>query len=350
MPKKQNPKGKPSKTDDKSKKSSTPKKKTTPKAKPTKTPKPKKYGLKVYWMVYRVVAQAVKEEKISWNFKKTRQFSNAKVYPYFKGQNPEDVSIADIKAIVYSLIGTASEFYNPLLIPTSVTTGIFWFDLDEFLEVQLRAEVDPLNLRFAVDAGQYGNTGIQTIKEYEFYITGLQEIYENIRVDIENASDAEWSGVAVVRDGYTDDGKADSYYTRFTLFINGAEVEPSTEREYGTSKVDFGTFDERKRKRKEVVSKQKNLAQKRRELDKQKKIKEAFLPTKKVRKAESDDIVKKRAENIQWALQQQKEMLADTERLFKEGIFTKAEFIQERKEIIKTYQEAVKRFEKGGEL
>lgn len=348
MSKKKNPQGKSSKTDDKSKKSVKQIKKTSKEKTPP--PKPKKFGTKVYWMVYRVVAQAVKEEKISWDYKRTRKFSSSKVYPYFKGKDPELVSVADIKSIVYSLIGKSSEYYNPLLIPTAVTTGIFWFDLDEFLEVQLRAEVDPLNLRFSVDAGQYGNTGIQTIKEYEFYTSGVQEIFENIRGDIENGSDAEWSGVAVVRDGYTDDGKADSYYTRFTLFINGQEIPPLSEQSYGTSKVDFGTIEERKQKRKVVVTKQKDLAQKRREQEKQKKIKEAFLPTKKVRKTEPEDVTIKRGENIQWALQQQKEMLADTERLFKEGIFTKAEFLEERKQIIQTYQEAIKRFEKGGEL
>jgi len=348
MPKKQNPKGNPSNSDNTSKKS--PKEIKKPSKEVTPPPKPKKFGTKVYWMIYRVVAQAVKEEKISWDFKRTRKFSSSKVFPYFRGQEPNSVSIPDVKAIVYSLLGRSSEYYNPILIPTAITTGIFWFDLDEFLEVQLRAEVDPLNLRFAVDAGEYGNTGIQTIKEYEFYTSGVQEIFENIRGDIENGSDAEWSGVAVLRDGYADDGKADSYYTRFTLFINGQEVPPSMEREYATSEVDFGTFEEQKSKRKKVVTKQKNLAQKRKEQEKQKKIKETFLPSKKVRKAESQEIIKQRGENIQWALVQQREMLADTERLFKEGILTKAEFLEERKQIIQTYQEAIKRFEKGGEL
>lgn len=345
MPKKTNPKGKKTTTKPIKGKSKTPKKPTKPKA--------KKYGNKLYWMVYRVVAQSVKEEKISWDAKKIRTITSSKVYPYFKGQDPKKVSVSDIKAIVYSLVGKASEFYNPLLIPVSLTTGIFWFSLDEFLEVQLRAETDPLNLRFAVDAGEYGNTGIITIKEYEFYTSGVQEIFENIRVDVENASDAEWSGVPVVRDRYTDDGKADSYYTRFTLFINGAEVTPSMERDFGMAQVDFGKFDERKQKRKQVITKQKDLAKKRKELEKQKKIKQAFLPTKKVRKSDQPDnveIAKMRGDNIQNALKEQRELLSDTERLFKEGILTKEEFISERKQIMETYKEAIKRFEKGGAL
>jgi hypothetical protein len=350
MPKKEIPKGKKAKDPIKSKPSQKSKAKT--RTKKTKS-KPKKFGAKVYWMVYRVVAQAVKEEKLIWDFKKTRTFSANKVFPYFKGQDPKKVQVADIKAIVNSLLGKSSEFYNPLLIPASTTTGIFWFDLDEFLEVQLTAEVEPLNLRFAVDGGEYGNTGIINLKEYEFYTSGLQEIYENVRDQLENTSDAEWSGIAVVRDGFNDDGKSDSYYLRFTLFINGQEVPPSSQKEYGTAKVDFGKIEDRKKKRKEVVTKQKELAQKRKELEKQKKIKQTFLPTKKVRKAEtqeSEKVIKMRGENIQKALKDQRELLQDTERLFKEGILTKQEFIEERKQIIETYREAIKRFEKGGEL
>ena len=344
MPKKNNPKGK-----------KVPTKPIKGKSKPiTKSkPKAKKFGTKVYWMVYRVVAQAAKEEKITWNYKKIRKFTSEKVFPYFKGQDPNKLNVADIKAVVYSLIGKSSEFYNPLLIPTATTTGIFWFDLDEFLDVKLKAEVDPLNLRFAVDGGTYGNTGIMNIKEYEFYTSGLQQIYEDIRGELENTSDAEWSGIAVLRDGYRDDGKTDSYYLRFTLFINGQEIPPSMEQEVGTSKVDFGTFEDRKKKRKAVITKQKDLALKRKELEKQKKIKETFLPTKKVRKSETPDnlkIAQMRGDNIQNALKEQRELLADSERLFKEGIFTKEEFIAERKQIMETYKEAIKRFEKGGEL
>ena len=344
MPKKNNPKGK-----------KVPTKPIKGKSKPiTKSkPKAKKFGTKVYWMVYRVVAQAAKEEKITWNYKKIRKFTSEKVFPYFKGQDPNKLNVADIKAVVYSLIGKSSEFYNPLLIPTATTTGIFWFDLDEFLDVKLKAEVDPLNLRFAVDGGTYGNTGIMNIKEYEFYTSGLQQIYEDIRGELENTSDAEWSGIAVLRDGYKDDGKTDSYYLRFTLFINGQEIPPSMEQEVGTSKADFGTFEDRKKKRKAVITKQKDLALKRKELEKQKKIKETFLPTKKVRKSETPDnlkIAQMRGDNIQNALKEQRELLADSERLFKEGIFTKEEFIAERKQIMETYKEAIKRFEKGGEL
>ena len=54
MPKKTNPKGKKPTTKPIKGKSKTPKKPTKPKA--------KKYGNKLYWMVYRVVAQAVKDE------------------------------------------------------------------------------------------------------------------------------------------------------------------------------------------------------------------------------------------------------------------------------------------------
>lgn len=344
MPKKESPKEKKTKS-----------KKSTPTKKPSKSNKSKKKsnGLKTYWMVYRVVAQAVKEEKLPWKYQRIRKFSTERVYPYFKGKNPNQITTDEIKSIAYSLLGKTSEFYNPLLIRASFTTGIFWFDLDEFLEVSLRAEVDPLNLRFAIDAGKFGNTGIITIKDYEFFISGLQEIYENIRAEIDNESDAEWSGIAVLRDGYTDDGKADSYYLRFTLFINGEEIEPSMEREFGTAKVDFGKLEDRKKKRKAFVAKQKELSQKRRELEKQKKIKQAFLPTKKVRKGEkeeSKEIIKMRGENIQSALKEQRELLQDTERLYKEGILTKAEFIAERKQILETYREAIKRFEKGGTL
>jgi 16S rRNA G527 N7-methylase RsmG len=57
-----------------------------------------------------------------------------------------------------------------------------------------------------------------------------------------------------------------------------------------------------------------------------------------------------RAENINRQMMTQAELLADSERLFREGILTREEFLAERKLIMQQTQTAISKFEKGGKL
>ena len=336
-------------------------KKSTKKAKKVASKRPpkgitKKLGAKTYWQLFRILSDEIEKRKIYFTIAEKRKLLKEKIYPTYKGKKLKTSELKAVRTFISATLDnelqSKGNFYNPLLIPSAFLSGIFWFELDEYLATTLRAEVDPLDLRFQINAGdQGGATPILTISNYEYYSTSINEIIEKVRDMVENGSDAEWNGIPVVREGFTDDGKADSYFVQFTLYIAGNEVPPTEIFDYATTEVDEGTLEARRKRRKEIAVRKKELAKLRREAEKQRKIKKTALPTKKV-KAEKLTLEqqKERAQNIQRQMDYQTELLKDSERLFREGILSKEDFLEERKKIMELTQTAISKYEKGGTL
>lgn len=337
-------------------KKSSQKKPETNKVKPKKAnvkkklPKTKKLGNKTYWAVYNILNDEINSRQLYYTFQEKRDILKV-IYPQFKGKkiNPEDVTT--VRAVINNYFSAQNDYYNPLLIPSAFLSGIFWFDLDEYLTTQLRGEVDPKDLRFQINAGDLGATPIINLKSYEYFSSSVNEIVENVRNFVNNDSEPEWSGIPVVRKGFTDDGKADSYFIQFTLYINGQEIPPTENYEYAITELDEGTLEQRRKRRKEIAYRKKELARLRKEAERQKKIKKTAVPTKKVRAEKTTaEQQRERAENINRQMMTQAELLADSERLFREGILTREEFLAERKLIMQQTQTAISKFEKGGNL
>lgn len=321
-------------------------------------------ALKTYQKVYKNVKKYAEKQNLEWTPKEIRKFTRESVYPDFKGEKHYNVRVRDIKSVIELGLKkttpttpqaqpqqSSTLYYNPLLISPSRTTGILWFDLDDYLAVDLKSEVDPLDLRVEVNAGEYGSTGIFDLLSYQYELNGLNEIIESIRTSLEDDSEPEWVGTPVVRKGFSDDGKTDSYFLRFTLYINGQEVTPTETAEISTTSIPLPeeTLEERRKRRKEITLKKKELAKVRRQALKEKEARKRPRPTKKEKPTTEPKAVQEtRSKNVQEALQREKEMLADAERLFREGILTKKEFIAERKEIMETTKLAISKFKDGG--
>ena len=328
----------------------------------SKGQKKRQQALKTYNKVYKAVKKYVAKNELEWSAKEVRDFTKKKVYPDFKGEKSYQVRVRDIKAVIQtqlkeptpsSVQGVQSSqiYYNPLLISPSRTTGILWFDLDDYLSVDLRSEVDPMDLRVEVNAGEYGSTGIFDLLNYQYEFTGVNEIIESIRQSLEDDSEPEWVGQPVIRQGFTDDGQTDSYFLRFTLYIGGKEIPPTFTAEVSTTEIPLPqeTLEERRARRKEITLRKKELAKVRRQAMKEKEARKRPRPTKKEKPTlEPKTSQETRSKNVQEALEREKEMLADAERLFREGILTKKEFIAERKEIMATTKLAISKFKDGG--
>jgi hypothetical protein len=322
----------------------------------------RKQALKTYNKVYKAVKKFAQKNDLQWSIKEIRDFTKKKVYPDFKGEKSYQVRVRDIKAVIQtqlkeptpsSVQGVQSSqiYYNPLLISPSRTTGILWFDLDDYLSVDLRSEVDPMDLRVEVNAGEYGSTGIFDLLNYQYEFTGVNEIIESIRQSLEDDSEPEWVGQPVIRQGFTDDGQTDSYFLRFTLYIGGKEIPPTFTAEVSTTEIPLPqeTLEERRARRKEITLRKKELAKVRRQAMKEKEARKRPRPTKKEKPTlEPKTSQETRSKNVQEALEREKDMLADAERLFREGILTKKEFIAERKEIMATTKLAISKFKDGG--
>jgi len=322
----------------------------------------RKQALKTYNKVYKAVKKFAQKNDLQWSIKEVRDFTKKKVYPDFKGEKSYQVRIRDIKAVIQTQLqaptpteveGVQSSqiYYNPLLISPSRTTGILWFDLDDYLSVDLRSEVEQMDLRVEVNAGEYGSTGIFDLLNYQYEFTGVNEIIESIRESLEDDSEPEWVGQPVIRQGFTDDGQTDSYFLRFTLYIGGKEITPTFTAEVSTTEIPLPqeTLEERRARRKEITLRKKELAKVRRQAMKEKEARKRPRPTKKEKPTlEPKTSQETRSKNVQEALEREKEMLAESERLFREGILTKKEFIAERKEIMATTKIAISKFKDGG--
>jgi hypothetical protein len=325
----------------------------------------RKQALKTYYKVYKSVKKFAEKNDLQWSVKEVREFTKNNVYPDFKGEKSYQVRVRDIKAVIQTQLqaqnppptpiieGVQSSqiYYNPLLISPSRTTGILWFDIDDYLSVDLFSEVSPLDLRVEVNAGEYGSTGIFDLLNYQYEFTGLNEIIESIRESLEDDSEPEWVGQPVVREGFTDDGQTDSYFLRFTLYIGGNEVPPTFTAEISTTEIPLPqeTLEQRRARRKEITLAKKERAKVRRQAMKEKEARKRPRPTKKEKPTlEPKTSQETRTKNVQEALEREKEMLAESERLFREGILTKEEFTAERKEIMATTKLAISKFKDGG--
>jgi hypothetical protein len=71
-----------------------------------------------------------------------------------------------------------------------------------------------------VNAGSFGSTKIFNTRNYNYYFNGVQQITENIRKEVDNASgSAFYSGRQMLRPKMKNDGKADSYYLDLVLYM-----------------------------------------------------------------------------------------------------------------------------------
>lgn len=332
--------------------------------KKTSTPAPKKLKQlsperkqeladKLYEKLVRATKRELKKQKVVKDDKQLAEFIKTIVLPVFRGLNPRDVRVKDIRELVAdSLVSTTTKWYNPLFISVGEYTGIMWADLDDYLDVDLRAVVNNEPLRVEINAGAYGSTGIFNLQDYQYEATQVNEIYEGIREVIDNDSNAEWNGRVVVRKGFTDDGNADSYFLQFVLSANGAEIPPTETLEESIGiELPKETKEQRRARLKDIIARKKELASIRRKKLKEKTMRQRERPKKKETPAtEVKSEALARQENVKSIMDYQQKLMDDAERLFDKGIYDKREYKARVKEITAQTNLALSKFKRGGEV
>lgn len=312
------------------------------------------------------------------------------IYVSQKEKSLKKILIRDIKKYVDDLYAVGEgkkkkpelEYYNPLKISLPELTGINWWELDEFISTTLVALVTPLNLRYEVNAGnEYGSTAIMSLlmpngsMRYNYTISGVEQIIEKLREGIENKSGPEWVGEPMLRPGFKDDGQADSYFIQFYLVDSMGEPYPTTTSyEAAEFELPEPSPDQIKKRRKQVISREEELEKVRKELAAQKEKRKRKRPDQKEKiepkkpaptpeepkggkqkkvkppAPEKESAAEKRAKNVERILDIQKAELKDLEMLFRDGLLTKKEFLEERRAIMAQTSSALDKFEKGGKL
>lgn len=317
------------------------------------TERKKQYADKLLEKLLRHSKRELKAQNQPYDDKSTAEFVKINVLPVFRGLNPRDVKVVDIRELVRdSLVSTTIKWYNPLFIPIGEISGIMWADLDDYLDVDLRAIVDNQPLRVDINAGVYGSTGVFNLQDYQYEATQVNEIYEGVRDVVENDSNCEWNGRVVVRKGYTDDGNADSYILQFVLSANGAEIEPTDilEESIGVE-IPKETKEQRRERLKQVIARKKELASQRRKKLKEKTMRLRERPKKKEAPAtEEKSEALKRQENVKSVLEQQRILIDEAKEFYKDGIYNKTEFKARLKAIDKQINLALSKFKRGGEV
>lgn len=334
------------------------KKPTTPKI-PSKpkidlTERKRIYGIKLLEKLVRHTTRELKKQKLYIDDKRTLEFVKLDVLPIFRGLNPRDVKVKDIRELVSDLLKTtpAIQYYNPLFIPIGDITGIMWADLDDYLDVDLRAIVDNQPLRVEINAGAYGSTGIFNLQDYQYEATQVNEIYEGIREVVNNDSNSEWNGRVIVRKGFQDDGNAESYFLQFVLNAGGQDIEPteSLEESIGVE-IPKETQEERRARLKGVIARKKELAGERRKKQKEKSMRQRERPkTKEAPATEVKSEALQRQENIKDIMATQQKLIDDAERYLSNSIYDQKEFKARLKEITEQTNLALSKFKRGGEI
>lgn len=334
------------------KKKLTPKKPSAPKV--DKAERKRKLAIKLLEKLVRHASRELKKQKLYIDEKRTTEFVKLDVLPVFRGLNPRDVKVKDIRELVADLVKTTPtiQYYNPLFIPIGDITGIMWADLDDYLDVDLRAVVDNQPLRVDINAGVYGSTGIFNLQDYQYEATQVNEIYEGIRDVVDNDSNAEWNGRVMVRKGFQDDGNAESYFLQFVLNAGGQEIEPTETLEESIGiEIPKETQEQRRARLKGVIARKKELAQERRKKQKEKSMRLRERPkTKETPATEVKSEALQRQENVKEIMATQQKLIDDAERFFDKGIYDKKEFKARMKEITEQTNLALSKFKRGGEI
>ena len=311
------------------------------------------WAKKLLEKLVRHTTRELKSQKLYKDEKETLEFVKTMVLPVFRGLNPRDVLVKQIREYVVEALITTSptQYYNPLFIPIGEITGIMWADLDDYLDVDLRASV-PQPLRVEINAGEFGSTGIFNLQDYQYEATQVNEIYEGIREVIDNDSNAEWNGRVMVRKGFTDDGNAESYFLQFLLNAGGQEIPPveSLEESIGIQ-IPTETQEQRRSRLKDVIARKKELASERRKKSKERSMRLRERPkTKEAPATEVKSEALQRQENIKEIMDKQEKLLEKADSYFEKGVYDAKELKARIKEITEQTNLALSKFKRGGEV
>jgi hypothetical protein len=326
----------------------------TPKPKKPISPERKKdLADKLLVKLTNASKKELKKNKLEYTDKQLKTFVKTIVLPVFRGLNARDVRVKDIRELVReSLDNKESNYYNPLFIPFAEYTGIMWTDLDDYLDVDLRAIVDNRPLRVEINVGEYGSTGIFNLQDYQYEATQLNEIYDAIRVIIENDSQPEYNGQVKVRKGKKDDGKADSYVLQFTLYVNGVQIPPTESLEESQGiEIPKETKEQRRERLKQIIARKKELAAIRRKKQKEQAMRQRERPKSKEAPAtEAKSEALERQENIKEIMANQEKLLEKADAYFEKGVYDAKELKARIKEITEQTSLALSKFKRGGEV
>lgn len=191
--------------------------------------------LKLYNLLLKEVSainrQQPENKKLS--LKEVRQYISAKLYPKYKEVPLKRITKTDLRKKISNKLRSVKKkvVCNVLNIdPESYTEGVQYFDIDSFLQDL------PKCIYVRVNAGsQFGKTQIFNTRDFNYHLTGLNEITNNINQWVRQQPTKKrntdkvpmYVGEIQLRPHHTNDGNGDNYYLEMILLVNNVEaVQP----------------------------------------------------------------------------------------------------------------------------
>ena len=183
------------------------------------TPISRLRGLKLYnKLLSQLTKQNAKDgKKQQLGIEARRRIVSQELYPKYKsGKGLSAKAIETSVAVVVKAL-PPREICNPLYLSPAYLEAVEYYDIDNRLRNLL-----PDCVEVKVNAGSFGKTKIFYTANYSYYGNGVQKIVERIREELEGnlSGFAYFSGIVKVKPGKSNDGKAESYFVDFILYIN----------------------------------------------------------------------------------------------------------------------------------
>ena len=276
----------------------------------------------------RILSESESKSKNPWN--KIQKWTSKNLFPQFKAESISKITLKNVeKALTSSGATKKQSCFNVFKIPTSDLVDVEPFDLEFTLQSF------PKNLQVEIDLDGRITTGIQQIKNLSSVGNGdLTKEIRDLYPDIEQIK-----FVRLRKKGKKEGDRGNCSYYIKAMFVNQDLTNDEEEREV-IVEVSVGELTE---KQKEQRKQLKKLLAERKKKKKQTKAKtRKFKTPTKVTSTKEDKKIQekmKRAKDPK-ALAEALKLLRED---FKDGVFTKEEYKEERLRLIN-------KLEKGGEI
>ena len=297
-------------------------------------------GVKLYNKILRefskVNSRLPEDRQIT--IQERRKYVSENVYPQFKGKKSTEVKVSDIKEqvlITYSTLFPKGAT-NVNLISPSIYSDVMWFELDDFIR-----DVLPKGIFIRIDGDSAGSTRIFNTNTYDYNKSGVRKVLDKIREEVNNSSDASFTGVRKLRSGKKNDGKPENYFIDFVLVINSVPTKSITPVPF---KLDKSQKKQATSVRNVILQRVKQLTNKRKRKKNARKtakknLKEAKKLVVRQRNAKSSDYKRRLAEE---KIKQYNKSQRHLDSAYNKGNLTKEQYDKFTKELLRLIFEAKK--------
>jgi hypothetical protein len=221
-----------------------------------------------------------------------RKYISEKIYPQFKGTAPTKVGVKAIRKEIDAVVETIipKDGCDVNTITPVAYTDIPWFELDETIR-----DVLPKCIYIRVDCDSIGKTKIFNTLNYDYNKSGLRNLLEKLREEVQNSSTASFQGVKKLRPNKTNDGTPENYFIDFILTLNNVPTKSIVPIDYTPTKQQKKTSVS---VRNAIISRIKDLSNKKKRRIKARKnaiknIGEIKKKNKRIQNAKSEDFKNK---------------------------------------------------------